>query len=109
VEPTSNPVAPSRAPEIVSQCVQSRECHAEQREASRIFTMLRRRDSSAEFMLSTSKGLRMTLRHSLPVGRNSGQEPPGRERARFEGLIKRANRPIWVIPVAALISIRLAA
>jgi len=54
--------------ETVSQCVQSRECHAEQREAYRIFRMLRRRDSSAEFILSTSKGLRMTLRHSLLGG-----------------------------------------
>jgi len=58
--------------ESVSQCVQSRECHAEQREASRIFRMSRRRDSSAEFILSVSKGLRMTLRHSLVWGEREG-------------------------------------
>jgi hypothetical protein len=99
VEPsTGKPVAPSRAPKTVAQS-DLRPSRASGRTGTTYYS------ETIPFVVRLSNHERYCDTVSR-WGEILGKSPRAGTGARFEGLIKSANRPIWFIPVAVLISIR---
>jgi hypothetical protein len=99
VEPIGKPVAPSRAPETVAQS-DVRPSRASGRTGNYLTY-----SETIPFVVRLSNHERYCDTVSR-WGEILGKSPRAGTGTRFEGLIKSANRPIWFLPVAVLISIR---